>query len=341
LRNGSYLVKPALDVSPGPGSLLTDPLLDKKARFYPLGLPLELNTNSEAILSAASESWSSFAERRAALPMQIHLGVAESVAHGLPAAPQFRSSGHLMSIVSDANNLVVCDFRRGYAFGCVSDYVANDPSFLRFHFLDAAALTLALQLYLAPLHGALIVRDDCGIALCGDSSAGKSTLAYAASRVGWTFVTDDSIYLLRGNSVAYGLGIPHRIRFRESAKLLFPELARYPAVRRSNGKVGLEISTSEFPISVAEGSQIRHVVFLNRNCARSAVVTPYRRSQAVAYWRQFVTCGEMSVRAEQMRCQELLLEAELWELQYSDFEGALVQLDALARCGRPIKARGC
>jgi hypothetical protein len=340
LRNGHYL-KAALDERPEPVSLLTDPLLDKKARFYPLGLPLELSTNSEAIVAAASESWSSFAIRRAALPMQIHLGVSESVTHVLPAAPQFQSSGHLMSIISDANNFVVCDFRRGYAFGCVDDHVANDISFLRFHFLEAAALMLALQLYLAPLHGALIVRDDCGIALCGDSSAGKSTLAYAASRAGWTFVTDDSIYLLRGNSVAYGLGIPYRIRFRESAKLLFPELACYPAVRRSNGKVGLEISTSELPISVAEGSQIRHVVFLNRNGSRSAVVTPYHKSQAVAYWRQFVTCGEASIRAEQVRCQELLLDTELWELQYSDFETALVQLDALARSGRPINARRC
>ena len=68
-------------------------------------------------------------------------------------------------MVSDADNFVVCDFRRGYAFGCVDNHVANDASFLRYHFLDTAALTLALQLFLAPLHGALVVRHHCGIAL--------------------------------------------------------------------------------------------------------------------------------------------------------------------------------
>jgi hypothetical protein len=42
-------------------SLLANFELPRRARFYPLGFPLELETNSEDVIQAAAEGWGRFA----------------------------------------------------------------------------------------------------------------------------------------------------------------------------------------------------------------------------------------------------------------------------------------
>src|SRR5581483_6823259 len=122
--------------------------------YFPLGFPFELRTNSSGVLAAAAEAWSQF--RQASHEPPVRLALAVSAGDAVPAAPtsKFCWNAHLMSMIADPENFLICDFNLGFAFASVTQRVAADHSFLRYRFLTPAANLLLQQRYLAPLHGA-------------------------------------------------------------------------------------------------------------------------------------------------------------------------------------------
>jgi hypothetical protein len=317
---------------------LHDPVLSEfelpqRAVYYPFGFALELQTNSEEVIRAAEQSWGLFTPEFDGTPVRISLGVSENSQSPLPPPPGFRSRGHLMSIVSDAENFVICDFSRGFAFGWVTPAVAANHGFLRYHFLEAAEASLLDQLHLAPIHAALVARNGKGVLLCGESFAGKSTLAYACARAGWTYVSDDGTCLLRDRNDSYGIGNPHVIHFREDAKGLFPELVDRLVTTRTNGKPSLEIFIRELPISLATGSAVHHVVFLNRGESGPARLKHYSKSEFLLWCERCISYGEEDVRAAQRRSYQRLAGVGTWEMDYDDLDSAVKCLEALVACG--------
>ncbi len=328
-------------MSPEPSiaeKVLLDPVLSAcplplRARFYPLGFPLDLETNSADVMQAATEGWGLFPQAFDEPPMRLSLGVAEGENRAIPPKSKFFSREHLMSLTANSENFVVMDFKQNYAFGWVNPAVAADHPVLRYRFLSTAMLTMVEQLALTPLHCALVARNGCGVALFGDSFAGKSTLAYACARVGWTFLSDDGTHLLRKSSDRYAIGDPYAMRFREDAKTLFPELANRLVFARPNGKIGIEVLTHELPIVTAPGCSIEHLVFLNRKEAGAARLQHYSKADAMAWCEQYVAFGTAEVRAAQLACYQRLLGAGVWELHYSDFDGAIARLEQLVDSG--------
>jgi hypothetical protein len=314
--------------------LTTDPALSAFdlplcRTFYPLGYPLLLRTNSHDVLEAAEDNWGAFEWMFHQDPVQLCLGVAEggSVSPTLETAIRVREQW--MSIVADRDNYMLCDFTRGFAFGWVTRNMAADHALLRYHFLTAAGIALAQQRAFAPLHGALVVRNDTGVLLCGDSCAGKSTLAYACARAGWSYVTDDGTFLVRGRDGCYAVGDHHSIRFRLDAPGLFPELAGREPVLRPNGKLAIEVRTCDLSISTVPGSTVDHIVFLDRVPCGPATVHRYSEDRALEYWAQYAILGPGDIRAAQQRCYERLLQARLWKLRYSSLDDAVARLEQL------------
>jgi hypothetical protein len=231
--------------------------------------------------------------------------------------------------VVDSRNHVVCDFSRGCAFGWVTRSVAEQSEFLRLRFLEPAVMTLVVAAHLAPVHGALVTRQGVGIALCGDSFAGKSTLAYACARSGWTLICDDGTFLIRNSTDRFAVGNPYNIRFREDAKLLFPELADCAVGLRPNGAMGIEVNTSELPISTSTGCPVDHVVFLRRSSSGRARMNRYDRGQVLRWLEGNVLYGPEDQQVAQRQAYRRLLDAGLWELHYSDLLGAVELLGGL------------
>lgn len=164
---------------------------------------------------------------------------------------------------------------------------------------------------------------------CGDSCAGKSTLAYACARAGWTYLSDDGTFLVRDREDRYAVGEPYSIRFRTDAPALFPELSdRLPTVR-PNGKSAIEVRTRDLGISTAQGCVVDHVVFLERENRGPASVDHYPQDRALEYWAQYALLGSRDVRAAQRRCHALLLRARLWKMRYSHLDDAVSQLERL------------
>ena len=318
--------------------VLPDPVLSAfelpfRATYYPFGFPLALATNSRHVIEAAAEGWGQFTRQFDAAPVRIHLGVAPSQNTQLPPQSNFRSREHLMFFVADAENFMVCDFKQNFGFGWTTEAVAADHALVRYRFLTAAGLTLIEQQSGASLHCGLVVRNGRGVALFGDSFAGKSTLSYACARAGWTYVSDDGTLLVRNRSDRYAVGDPHAIRLREEARPLFPELQGRMPITRPNGKIGIEIFTRELPIQTAPGCSIDHIVFLNRNEPGPARIRRYSKDDALRWCERYVTFGVREVREAQYRCYERLMSAGIWEMHYSDLEDAVVRLERLVDSG--------
>ena len=307
--------------------------LPLRQRFYPLGFPLDVETNSYDVLNAAAEAWKLFPQAFEEAAVRVSLTVVEGDEVPEQAEPRFFWREHLMSISDGAQNFVVCDFYRGFACGVVTRAAAMDHSSIRYRFLTPVAHTLIEQRRLAPVHGALVVRNGHGVMLTGVSLAGKSTLAYALSRAGWTYVSDDAIFLVRGNHERLAIGNPHFIRFREDARRLFPELENHPTVVRPNGKPAIEVMTRDLPISVAPRCTIDHVVFLARRQSGGVSLTHYPKDRALESWQAHIVLGTTNIRAAQLDCQRRLAEATIWELQYAMLDDAVARLEQLADCG--------
>jgi hypothetical protein len=325
-----------------PIQVTADPILSAfelplRRTFYPLGYPLVLETNSHDVIHAAEEGWGAFERMFIEDPVRVCLGVSEGDSESPLLAPVLRAREHLMSIVADPENFMLCDFDRGFSFGWVTRSTAADHPLLRYQFLTAGGTTLAQQRALAPMHGALMMRNGTGVMFCGDSFAGKSTLAYACARAGWTYLSDDGTYLVRDRDDRYAIGDPYSIRFRTDAPDLFGELADHLPTVRPNGKIAIEVRTRDLGISIAPGCVVDHVVFLDREHPRGhsgpASVRRYPEDAALEYWAQFAVLGTAEVRAAQRRCHERLLRARLWKMQYSDLDDAIARLERLVDQG--------
>ena len=228
---------------------------------------------------------------------------------------------------------MVCDFNRGFAFGWVTQNTAADHPLLRYRFLISGAATLVEQRAFAALHGALVVRNGSGVMLAGDSFAGKSTLAYACARAGWTYVSDDGALLGSRRDDRYVIGDPHSIRFRPDAPQLFPELADRLVTIRPNGKVAIELLTRDLALNTAPGCDVDHIVYLNRDHAVPARLRRFSKERVREDWLQLHVYGTKEMREAQRRCHERMLGAPLWQMQYSDLDDAVARLERLVDSG--------
>jgi hypothetical protein len=318
--------------------VIHDPVLSAfefplRRTFYPYGFPLEIETNSTDVIAAASEGWGAFEQVFHQAPARLCLGVKEGSTDALPAVCVIRAREHMMSIVADPENFVICDLDRGFAFGWITENTAADHPLLRYRFLLAGGATLVQHRAFAPLHGALLARNGIGVMLTGDSFAGKSTLAYACARSGWTYVSDDSAFIVRERDDRYAIGDPHSIRFRSDAPQLFPELSdRLPAVR-PNGKIAIEIRTIELGLQTAPGCQVEHVVYLNRERPGRASLQQVPKERMFEDWAQHICFGTPEICEAQRRSHERMLTARLWEMHYADLDDAVARLERLVDSG--------
>jgi hypothetical protein len=304
--------------------------------FFPLGFAVEVETNSPAILLAAAESWKSYPRVEATPMLTIALAVRQTTATACPPTPVLRAQGHLLTIVADAENFAACDLRQGYGFGWVNEPAINNRSYVRYHFLEAMALILICSIHAVAIHGACVSRNGRGLLLCANSGMGKSSLAFACAKAGWTYTSDDASYLLFDdwNPVAGGWvpvrGNSHQIRFRPTAAAIFPEIGGRELTPRAEGKPSIEIPMSEFPeITTAEEASIRGIILLNRRPGIAAQLCP-ASMPAVRACLEAGLALPREVRERQRLALRRLLALPAYELHYSDLPGALRLLGQMA-----------
>jgi hypothetical protein len=303
--------------------LLCDFPLPLSCMAYPMGYPLEIMTNSAEVVLAAEEAWGQYPCRRKTTPVKVRLAVVPSGELSNAGTPSFRSHGHIVACSIGRDDYVIADLARGFLFGWLTPATVSDRDWFRYHVLEGLVYMTLSALYCTPVHAACIARNGRALLLCGNSGAGKTSLAYACARSsGWTYLGDDATYLPRDHQQIVAIGRPRHVRFRASATALFPELTAFEPVQRPNGKPDIEASSEALGLSIAYESNVAAVIFLNRSPGVPAGIEPFSTRDALEHLSQVVCYGEERVRREQREHLRRLVQLPTFEIRYSKFKEA-------------------
>jgi hypothetical protein len=303
--------------------------------LFPFGFPVQIKTNELAVLRLAEQSWGGFQMRYHYNPIEVRILVSQYASRRRPPVPSFRAQANLLSVVADSRNFAACDLASGIGFAWLTKGTVSNQTYVRHHFLEAMVYALLDTQHLVAVHAACVVKDGHGVLFVGASGAGKSSLAYACTRRGWTYVSDDASSLPRRRTGRVAVGNPQTFRFRPTASLLFPELEGKPSLR--NGKPTVEVRTEQFPdIKTATECTVDYVIFLDRfGCDGEAPrLTPVDRDESLRRLFQKVWPPELPIHEERLQTVERLLSARLFELTYSACDPAIDLLEQVLRGGK-------
>ena len=291
--------------------------------FFPLGFPVRIVTTRAEVLEMARRSWSKFTRMSSSEPLVIELEFVGGVFKRFMKAPSVRIDGELLTIAFDEQSVVVADLGRGLARGMLAEMLLKMELHLRYYVLEAIALSMISALRAVALHGASVVWKGAGVLLCGESGAGKTTLAYACARSGWSYVSDDASYLLLEGEHVRVVGNCHQIRFRDASARLFMELRGRGNTPRVAGKPSIEVGTNELPnIRPAAFADIRSILFLNRSGESNPGLYAIGRERVEKYFKKFllVPAPHGSPTDEALG---RLLDAPMFEMRYTDLDSAV------------------
>ena len=307
-----------------------------RAVFYPYGYELHFETNSDAVLRAASRYLGVWQPRFEGRPLELRFLVipGERPAGGMaPPAFLHRIQRNLLSGIADRDNFYCCDLVAGFAFACASPEAIKNHELLRVP-IDNMICALLWTSHVTAVHAACVMLRGKGVLLAGHSGAGKSSLAYACARRGWTFVSDDTSCLVKRAEGKTVIGNPYRFRFRESAGGLFPEFRGLKESCHGPGKPTIEVATSTLPgIEKAVDCQVDYIVFLNRREGRKGRVEfiPVPRERKL---RQLYTGNwpsDLAARQEDWTTLQRLANVPAFELRYRELDVAAAALERLVR----------
>ena len=295
------------------------------ALFHPLGYPVLIESDAAEPLQIAADSWGSRQAIFDAPPLRLSIHTQNGP---LPDAqpryqPRYQASADGFSLTYDRVTRSEFSIRAHSACLHISRAVLEQPEWFRYQLLECLVLTALDTVYFVGLHAACVVPPGRnGVLLCGASGSGKSTLAYACARAGWTFVSDDS-HLAQGSEHIV-TGSSDRIRLREPARELFPELLAAPSAIAPNGKQCIEVDPAQ-TLAVSDSASARHCVFLARRPGPPSL-SRYPEDCAVEYFMGYNTRFDRS-RAEQ-RLREFVL-GRTWLLEYEHLADAIRTMERL------------
>jgi hypothetical protein len=306
--------------------------LSLKAVYYPLGFPTEVRTNSSEALEIIDTLWNKFQQQWDTEPIISEIHMVEDDSSECPPEPVYRIVRPLLLGIADGSNYSIADMERDRVQIVVSRAALRHKLYAGY-FLLAASGSITATRYATPIHAGCVAFDGKGVLLCGDSGAGKSTLSYACARAGWTYISDDGTYLINHRNDRLVTGDCHRVRFRPTAAELFPEIRGLEITPRAAGKPSIELPTAPMShIRRAQTANAEFLVFLNRRSGKSPQLVPYCKGVARNFARQSLF-SLPKARAMQHQAIDRLLEADVFELHYSDLDWAIQRLEQLVREG--------
>ena len=100
------------------------------------------------------------------------------------------------------------------------------------------------------LHAGCVFINGAGILICGGSGHGKSTLTYALARDGFSYMSDDAVFLKANGENPSIFSFPEKLKLDSSSCSFFSEFSELPEIK---GKVEISIKDSNISDVVIDG----------------------------------------------------------------------------------------
>lgn len=299
--------------------------------LHPLGFRMQLSTNSREIIQAAEAQWAEFPPLFDDRLIEIRVAVSDDEQAPCSTGLIWRAQRHLLALEADRHNFAVCDVEKGFAFCWLVPATARDHDFFRSHVLNSLINVILWHSHLARVHAACVARNGRGVLLCGASGAGKTCLAFACARRGWTFITDEISSILRTSAERIVLGNPRYLHFRETAAAILPELAGRLARPNSVGKFSIEMRAAEVGVDTAFQAHAAAVVFLDRRPGSPARLTPISAADAFRGLDSDLPLLPQPQYDAHRAALRHLVQVGAFELRYRDLDEAVTMLDSLVK----------
>jgi len=294
--------------------------------FRPMGLTLQLSTNSPAIGRAAQTSFGGFGPVQAKDKPDLTFRLFEQDLDGQEQPePVFRLEGSLLYQTTGPASTLVADLARGLAYGYFSPRTVNRQAFFRWHFLEFAFFLMLESRGFMGVHGAALANNGRAILLRAASGGGKTTLAYAGARGSYQALAEDVVWLDRRRNRWWGL--PWSFHLLPDARHLFAELAAFEPILQTNGEMKLEVNLETVRTgSTTVSAQPGPVVFVERLAGGHSRLEPVSPAGARRVWPAAQTGFEMKWPHHQAHVETLLSENNCYRLYFGDDIEAAVEL---------------
>jgi hypothetical protein len=126
-------------------------------------------------------------------------------------------------------------------------WLETSPELVKPLLLEAPVLVSLSWRRMPYVHAAAVAWGHRGFLLAGQSGAGKSSLAYACTRIGFRFLAEDYVFVSFASGTTELRGSPSTLRLCTDAARHFPELSSVPPRLQVNGEWKVE-AIAEVPV---------------------------------------------------------------------------------------------
>lgn len=259
---------------------------DRVLHFNALGFHLRFETNHELVEFAARDSFGPVRDAVEDAPPDATIRL---LVHDVPEDPEWtptqpvlRAQGDHFYIAASRASVVAGDIERGFAFGFISTTQAQHAEHLRSTMVQSPFLWMVTNRTLAAIHSACVTLDGTTIMIRGRSDAGKTTLAYAAVREGFSLLAEDVLFVRELEDGLRVVGLPWFVYLKPDAVRFFPEVACAEQVERFNGETKLALTSREFfPDRTVECVRPGPMIFVERSPEGRNTFTRLGRNEAL------------------------------------------------------------
>ncbi|MBV8832049.1 MAG: hypothetical protein JO217_04540 [Acidobacteriaceae bacterium] len=279
--------------------------------YYPYGFPVVIKSNHPGVLEAARQSWNSAQQQFQEPPLELRVSVSEYKTGYCPSAPVWQLQKNLLIMIANSKNFSTCDLGRGFGSAWLTTTAAANLEYLRHYFVESMAYALLESCHVVTIRAACLAKYQSGVLLFEPLGPRKGVLAQCLADRGWTMFSE----------CATCFPLRHGARMAIGNR---PPSPTYPEK---------ENVADEYPSRLAHTTLVDYIVYVNKDKVRgdSAHLTPISREEVRQRLLEEVPSEQWPFQSERLAAVERLLEAHLYQMSYSDADGAVDLLEGLLR----------